>query len=446
MPPSNKREKERRKAPVVASAAKSMNSFKDGFESTSVKLPEGVSFFAPKKEGTYRLDILPYVIQEDGANPHALLDDDSPAPAGAWYYERTYFMHRDIGVNEDAYVCPRESYHPPQKCPICIHKTKLRHDPHTDSKLLDALEPKQRQLWNVIDLDDKKKGVQVWDVSWHLFGKQLRTKVQAKARYQNFFMPQGGLTVEVTLKEKHPPGYAKPFMEVAGIEMEPREDYDDDIVDKTVDLDAALVQVDFDKLHAIYHHLDAADANGHAPAAKGKPGKPTPKAREEEPEDEDDDQDEELELDEGEEDEAPPAPKKKGGPARKGEPTAADYGIEVGDAVVHGDYGECRVTRISKDGTAIYLETEDDGTVSAGPDEVEKAEASPPKKKAGKEPTPPPAKKDKRPEPDDDEDDDLDDEDDDLDDQDEDEDDLDEDLEDEDDEEPPARKPGKRGR
>src|SRR5690606_35728633 len=130
-----------------------------------------------------------------GPNPNA--------EPGAFHYERTYFVHRNIGVNEDAYVCPLRTAG--KACPICEYRQKLEKEKNADEDLIGSLVPKQRQLWNIRDNDDLDAGVQVWDISFHNFGKQLKKEVRNADEddgYEYFADPDEGHLLRVLLEEE----------------------------------------------------------------------------------------------------------------------------------------------------------------------------------------------------------------------------------------------------
>ena len=73
---------------------------KSGFSRTALEIPDGVSMFALKKPGTYRIDIIPFIAGEGNPN----FEPGQPA------VERTYYTHAKIGADEDVYVCSQKTY------------------------------------------------------------------------------------------------------------------------------------------------------------------------------------------------------------------------------------------------------------------------------------------------------------------------------------------------
>jgi hypothetical protein len=392
--------------------AKRAKEHESGFVNTSLnRLPEGMKFFAPKDEGTYRLDFFPYQVK--GGNPHG--------KTGQWYPERTYFAHRAIGMDENSYVCLRKTFG--KKCPVCEHQAKLKRAANADAQAVKDLEPKERQLWIVKDLSKADGGFMVWDVSFHLFGKQLDAKIKAQDEddnYHHYFYLEGGKTVKVSLVQKTM-GTNK-FLDCSSIDFKDRkEDYTvDDLPDLC--LDDLLKEVDYDKLHAIFHgeSEDGDDAEEEddteeeeAPVKK--------KAKKPVAEEEDDDDGPDLDEDD---DEPIPAKKKKAAPAddddepapfAKGDTVKFEYkGKRIVGKVVK-IVGELAHVAVEGRENPYVVDFEDLTVVPAGkklknsvPADADDEEPAP-KKKAKKAPV---EEEDEEPELDDDELADLDDEDD----------------------------------
>lgn len=299
-----------KKALQYGSAKERAERHESGFEPTAVKLPEGVSRLVFKKEGTYRLDVLPYITGK--GNP--FVDE------GVMYNERTYWVHRGIGAESNSYCCLSKTFK--KKCPICEHIAKLKRQ-GGDDDTIKALKPSERQLFNVKDLGESDKGIQVLDQSHFLFGKLIDEKVLAadpEDNYENYFHLEGGMTLKIRVVQDSFGGNT--FYKATNIEMKPRKDYDEGILEEVTCLDECLVQLTYDELKSIFEQTggdseesdDDSDDDDLPPAkAKGKPQVRKP-ADDDEDEDEEDEDPSDLEEDEK------PAPKKRGRPAKKQEP------------------------------------------------------------------------------------------------------------------------------
>ena len=359
-----KRKREEREKKTVSAKNRLNNHSGGGFERTSTKLPEGFTPFRPEKAGTYRIDIIPYVTGE--GNPQA--------EAGDVYFERTYFVHARIGPDKNTYVCARKTFG--EKCPICDYRSKLSSDPEGNEKVIKSLAPKERQLWNVIDRDNKDAGIQIWDVSFHLFGKFLDDKIRTYVSegddtYCAFADLEKGKLLRVGAKSKK--WEAVSFLEFNDIEFRDRpKPLKESLIEEAACLDDCLVKMDYKELKSIFMSDDSADEDEDddkddddtdeddelPKKKKKKPSKPS--------EDEEEDDEDEEEEDEDE------APKKKKKPSKDDDeedeedddesddedddPSAKDLGITVGCIVKHKEHGRCEVIGISKDGSSVYLE------------------------------------------------------------------------------------------
>lgn len=404
MASAKEKAKERRKV-----SAKRMVETHDSGGSKALRIPSGYKMRNIKKAGTYRWDFLPYEVKVAN-NPHA--------DKGSLHMERTYFVHRGIGVNEDTYLCAAKTFGHP--CPICEERARLARDPNADDDKVKALKPKERQLWIIIDLDSKEKEIEIFDYSEWLFGRYLREKVDKQDpsdHYDMFADLEEGQTVKIGAREEKNQGTT--WYDCANIEFKARaKQYDESMLEKVPDLDACLYETPYEKLKAIFMGEegeveeetapDKPEEEEEAPAPKGNKGKPAPKKEEKEPEPEEKEEEEEeaaddddvpfkkgdkvefeykgdektgtvVEFDKKNElvrvqcedrtnpynvepgdcklvEEEEPEPEK---PAKKGakeEAPAAKADIKIGAMVTHKEFGICEIIRI-KDGV---LTLEDD--------------------------------------------------------------------------------------
>ena len=447
---ATRREKEKQKARRT-SAAEWADKQEAGFDPTGIKLPEGVKFFQIKRAGTYRLDFIPYNVGE--GNPQA--------DPGFQHPERTYYAHWVPGMDGKSklYVCSASTFK--KRCAVCDWVMRNR---DADPKLLEQLKIKLRQLWNVIDLDDPKKEIQVYDAPyWKSFGEMFKDAIRVHKKYNCVFEPEEGMTVQLTTKDNKS-GFGK--FAIARVDIVPRdEQYDESIIDKAVVLDDCLIEPNYKELMALLEGTgdeEEATTNGKARGKAQDPdedddedddeespqtkGKKKAKAEEEE-EDNEEDEDPEME-DEDDEEEEKPAAKKKPHANGKKEKTAKELGLKVGMEVEY-DGMECEILKVSGDGTSLTLEDENGkkhmgvnpNEVEAGLVDEEDEEDEKPAKKSSKKAAP--KDEDDDDEDDSDDDDDGDEEDSEMEDDEDDEESL-EDDEDDDEEEAPRKKAGKK--
>jgi plastocyanin len=214
------------------------------YGSTYLNLPKDVSQFELKSKAPL-LDFLLYEVGK--GNPFA--------DPGAFHYERTFWVHKGIGPDNRAYCCPREMSRGRLPCPICEKRQELKDDPNADEKLIEALKPKRRQLFKVIDLNNRDKGVQVWDFSYHMFGELLveyLTDENNTTKLKNWCEFEGGKSLRLGTKEKKYNG--KPYYEVTRIEFEDRrKDYDPaEMLEKGPCLDECFRVLPYDELKKVF--------------------------------------------------------------------------------------------------------------------------------------------------------------------------------------------------
>jgi len=280
-----------------------------GFTSTYLKIPEGMQMFKPKAQ-TFLLDIMPFTAGKGNES----------AQPGATHWERTYYSHNRVGANGDAYLCPRRNSN--KKCPICEYRSRLQSKGDDgDEKLIQDLAPKQRQLFIVKDLKDPEKEFQLWDISFHLFGKTLDARIRNSDEddeWDKFFFAEDGLTLRIGFGEKSFGGVT--FYEAETIDFKPRKNqYEDAVIDEMVCLDDMLIVPSYDDLKAVFlestptkskakeeEEVDEEEEEDDAPPVKKKaPAKKKRPAHADPAEDEDEDDDEE---------DLPPVKKKKSAP------------------------------------------------------------------------------------------------------------------------------------
>lgn len=318
----------------------------EGFTPTAVNRPKGVESFNPKKAGNYSLDIIPYKVMKDGVNPYA-------KKAGMLASERTFFVHRGIGVDNNNFVCLAKTLK--KACPICDARKAEQTDPNGDEKLAKSLAPKERQLWNVYDKNEPEKGVQIWDISFYLFGEALDDRVNNASEdreYEYYADPVDGMTLAVGLKEKTYQGH--PYFEAATIDFDKRGPVDKEILAAATNLDDCLIIKTYDELKAIFLQIE-----------------------EDEPDDDDDTDSSQEEQAEEKPKPEPKADKPKRTRKPKAEktwPTADECGITKGCEVNYKNF-VYMVSKVSGDGTSLTL-VDDDGNIkrAVAPSEVKLVE------------------------------------------------------------------------
>ena len=295
-------------------------------EPTSVALPDGINFFRLESVGSYQIDVLPFVTstKPEYKNPFC-------KTPGNVHPERTYWAHKNLGLEgKSSYCCLAKTFNLP--CPICVWMQK---NSNGDQDLLQSLQPQQRMLFAVINLAQKDKGIQVWDVAYFKsFGQMLATKLKASRKFENWFHLKGGMTLDLIVEEKKLPRGS--FKNVVNIEMVERDhDYSEDMLTKVPCLDECLVRMDYEKLKRIFlqEPEEAAPAASNAQAASAR-SEPRPEPRTE------------------------PAPANKVAPRTAEEPPVRRvHDIGPGDFVKHAGLGRCTVAKTfdTDEGKTVWL-------------------------------------------------------------------------------------------
>lgn len=289
--------RERRKV----SARRRVEGHKKDSGSRYLRLPEGINFFKVDKAGSRLIDVMPYIMKTNGRY----------ADKGEPYWEKTFWIHRNVGSNNDTVICPNKSAG--KKCPICEHRAAMTNNVDSDESELKELAPKERQVFLVRDLKDVERGLQVWDMSPHLFGNLLESRIEnadedEEDDWDSFADLEQGSTLRLTFSEKTFGGNAKPFYEVSSIDLKSRKvQYKDSDIDEHPCLDDLLVIKDYDDLKKLFLMVDADDDSD-----EDDDDDPKPKRRRQKPvmvDDEDDDVDD-NDTDDDDEEELPP-PKSK---------------------------------------------------------------------------------------------------------------------------------------
>jgi len=194
-----------------------------------------------------------------GKNPNA--------DPGVEHYERTYFLHKNIGPNREAYVCAAKTAG--RRCPICDWMAKELKKEEPDDKTLGSLKAQQRQLMNVVDTKEPDAGIQVFDNSTFNLGKAIDERVQEgdqlkgkDYREYDFFADHNGddaKTLKFMVKEATFAG--NKYNTVGSVDMIEREtEYGEKILKKLVCLDEIIVIEPYEKLKEIF--LAGADIGG----------------------------------------------------------------------------------------------------------------------------------------------------------------------------------------
>jgi hypothetical protein len=239
------------------SAAQRATTHNVGRDFASMTIPKDVNLIRIKEDCKKRWSIVPFIATSK--NPLASKYDR----VGELYFERTFWVHPNMGPNNDSYACPaRNTAHLPAKkrlrCPICEERARLARGSDVDEELLKSLLTKERQLWLIYDHDDTEKGVQLYEASYHGLGKSLDEAVRSDMDeeepegYESFADPESGHILRISFKGQATGGTNK-WYPPARIDFKERtKPLPDEIIEHGIDVDAIVKLVPFDDLAALF--------------------------------------------------------------------------------------------------------------------------------------------------------------------------------------------------
>jgi hypothetical protein len=205
-----------------------------GFVRTCFSLPDGMEVYKPKS-GVNKFDILPFIRQ-----------DGSPA------YMLDYYQHKDVGLNNSREICLFKTYGKP--CPVCEERARLLADgAKYKDPAVKALAPSRRCLYNVIDLQEPEKGIQIFEVSHYIFEKILIADAYDDDPEMVFADLEDGRTI--SFKGRNGEGQYKEFVsKFDSFTFLPRnEGYSEDILKQVVQLDRILTPKPYDVLQSLFY-------------------------------------------------------------------------------------------------------------------------------------------------------------------------------------------------
>jgi hypothetical protein len=203
-----------------------------------IQIPSGIPEFEIKEAGAFNIDIIPF----------ELGTDSQFGEEGDLYFEKTYFTHQGIGIRMGSYACLSQMNNEP--CPVCEYGSQMPRDTKAEKDLANKMFPKHRQLWIVWDHNDRKAGPKIWDVSYHLFGKALKAKLEIAEEdddWDIFHDPEDGMTLRCLAEEKTFMG--RTFYTVDTLDFKPRKHaIPERFLDHGIDLDSCIQMTGYDEL------------------------------------------------------------------------------------------------------------------------------------------------------------------------------------------------------
>ncbi len=243
----NKREKEKRQ--IRYSDAKKIAEQGDKVRSRTWQLPGNFEEYK-LENGKHVVDVVPYVVGK--GNPKA--------DEGMVHYERRYYIHSNVGPNQEKVICPAQTFG--DSCPICEEMARQTRR-GVDWEKRKWMRPQMRQLWN---LRSKEDGIiRVFEQAYYrglgeMIDDQINSDEQedGKEELSNFFKLENGKSLKLFAKEENFKGftYAK-LVQVDFIER--KEPLSEDILDEVCCLDDCLVCQSYDQIKKLFGQGESPD-------------------------------------------------------------------------------------------------------------------------------------------------------------------------------------------
>lgn len=252
----SKKRKSRFGANVVEDAQRRK---KEGSVFGHLNLPEGVHMFKDKdavdRKNIVYLDVIPYIVQLEHHPDGDPDNPDSALPGNPWY-KLPIMVHRNVGVDNDAVICPRTVG---KKCPICEERDK---ELNSGVDWKDAIpKPQKRVLYVVIPIGAKKhdEDFYIYDKAHSLFQKMIDADLDEEPDRGRFPDVFEGLTLKVRFSEES--FNSNDYLEASRIDYEEREDdtYDESIMDEAPCLDELITVLSYKEIYAKFFEMDPDD-------------------------------------------------------------------------------------------------------------------------------------------------------------------------------------------
>lgn len=218
-----------------------------------------VTFFKPKK-GMNLIDILVF---EVSTNNHPGL-----GKPGELEYILELWVHRGIGALNHSFICPLKTFGKP--CPICEEiEAKIKEGASWKDEEIAALRPTRRAYYNVIDMNEPDKGVQIFTTSYANFQKELLEEADCSQDGDGegsddiicFADPEEGFSVQFRAVTKK---WGKiEYFEFKKFDFIERDNqYDEGILSDVYPLDKMMVEASYDEIRDAFYGLDSEEDGG----------------------------------------------------------------------------------------------------------------------------------------------------------------------------------------
>lgn len=221
-----------------------------------LNLPKGIQMFKEEPGSKALLDILPY---EVSSKYHPDRDEEyGIAVEGSLWYKRPFWIHRNVGPENNTVVCPSSIG---KRCPICEYRAqRLKEGAAWDDEEIRALKTTMRNLYVVVPIDNPKyeEVPHIWDISQYLFQDKLNEEIQENEEYETFPDLEEGYTLSIRFSEET---FGKnKYADVSRIDFKERsKPYPESILEKVPCLDDLLEIRSYKSLEALFLGADDAE-------------------------------------------------------------------------------------------------------------------------------------------------------------------------------------------
>lgn len=253
-----------------------------------------LTFYKPEQGNNNKIIIVPYEIKTKN-HPRVKA---GKAKVGNLDFILDVWVHKSIGPSKQDVICPKRTFN--GMCPLCDQAQEYYES--EQKREYDAIKAKHRAYYNVIDMNNPDKGIQIFDASYALFQEELADAAKDASedgRPMRYADPDEGKGIKFKAYEDTL-GKTK-FNKFKNFSFVGREDmFEEGMIDDTISFDECMVLFDAEAISKMMYGTEEEDEDDEEEAPP-KPRTQHPKAVKK-----DDDEDD---LVDDEEDEKP-APRK----------------------------------------------------------------------------------------------------------------------------------------
>ena len=280
----------------------------------AMNFDKDTTFWKPVKNKNH-ISILPFTI----TSKNNMVVRSRDAEVGDEDYVLELWVHRFVGDAKADLLCPKK--HLGKPCPICEQKDiYMERGMKTEAG---KCNPSQRAYYNIVNENDREKGVMIFQESWKNFQDELSNDAgdTDDGELVDYWDFKNGNSIKFRAEEKT--FNKNKYFEYRSFKFIKREDpLPKSLKDSIINLDECMVFKSYDEIKALFYgeDVDVDDVNKDeeeeeeeedTPKSHKKASKKVEEEEEEEEEEDDDDEDEDEVEEEEEEEEKPKKSSKK---------------------------------------------------------------------------------------------------------------------------------------